>query len=155
MHWDLFSSLTKDNMKEEEKADAEEIWQEASFFISAGADTTSAAMSALSFYVSCHQNIYNTLAQEIRSTFASSAEIAGGPKLASCQYLRACIDEAIRMSPPVGGTLWRQPATKHGMLIDGHAVPYGTQVGANIFALYHNEDYFPEAFSYKPERWLQ
>ncbi|KAI1084667.1 hypothetical protein F5B20DRAFT_522690 [Whalleya microplaca] len=30
--------------------------------------------------------------------FGSNAGLRGGPKLASCGYLRACIDEALRMS---------------------------------------------------------
>jgi cytochrome P450 len=155
---DLFSSLTSGNglhVQEDKMMEPEEIWQEASFFISAGADTTSTAICALLFYISRHHDIYTKLAQEIRSTFKNKADITGGPKLAKCYYLRACIDEALRMSPPVGGTLWRQSAaTKEPLIIDSQSVPLGTQVGVNIFSLHHNEDCFPEPFSYKPERWL-
>ncbi|KAJ0347408.1 hypothetical protein KNSL1_006460 [Colletotrichum chrysophilum] len=43
---------------------------------------------------------------EIRAesaTLVVAEDIRIGAKLSSCNYLRACIDEALRMSPPVGG----------------------------------------------------
>lgn len=70
-------------------------------FFPAGGDTTATALSALFFYLSRNAEAYSKLANEIRTTFASHAEIKGGPKLASCRYLRASIEEALRMSPPV------------------------------------------------------
>lgn len=38
--------------------------------------------------------------------------------------------------------------------MDGHVVPPKTHVGVNIYAMHHDEDYFPEPYTYKPERWL-
>ncbi|KAI1188380.1 hypothetical protein F5B17DRAFT_395720 [Nemania serpens] len=50
------------------------------------------------------------------------------------------------MSPPVAGTLWRQQAVNRGdepvpLVIDGHIIPPGTQIGVN--SLHHKEQYFP------------
>jgi cytochrome P450 len=151
---DLFAALTNpDNMKDEPPIDPADIWQEASFFVAAGADTTSSAICAFFFYLSRYPEVYAKLIQEIRSTFSSSLDMTG-PKLASCRYLRACIDETLRMSPPVGGALWRQPAGDKPLVVDGYVVPAGTQVGVDIFALHHDESYFPEPFRFAPERWL-
>lgn len=61
------------------------------------------------------------------------------------------------MFPPIPGTLWREEASENKgrpLIIDGHVIPPGTQVGVNIYALHHNETYFPEPFVFKPERWL-
>lgn len=128
----------------------------------AGGETTSTALSALFFYLSRNPAVYQKLAHEIRSTFANSAEIHGGPQLASCRYLRACIDETLRMSPPVTGTPWRELyADEQGhqggqsLVIDGHIVPPGTQVGVCFYSLHHNEKYFAEPFTFRPERWLE
>lgn len=108
--------------------------------------------------------MYQRLAQEIRTTFTTSAEIKKSPKLAGCRYLRACIDETLRMSPSVTGTLWRelyadQRSTRQGqpttVLIDGHAVPAGTQVGVCMYSIHHNEEYFPDPFAFRPKRWLE
>lgn len=71
--------------------------------------------------------------------------------------MRACIDETLRLAPPAPGTLWReqeQNDQSDHLVIDGHVVPKGTAIGINICALHHNEEYFPDPFSYEPERWL-
>jgi cytochrome P450 len=157
-----------------------EIWSEAAVFFPAGSSvesnflsilllltlfnypgafSTSGALSALFFYLSRNPDCYNKLADEVRSEFSKGSEIVGGPQLSSCRYLRACIDETLRMSPPVPGTLWREmPSTDNGanpLIIDGYAIPKGTQVGVNIYTLHHSEEYFPDAFAFKPERWLE
>ncbi|KAI1349445.1 cytochrome P450 [Xylaria sp. FL0043] len=135
-----------------------DIWSEALFLIPAGGDTTAAAISALLFYLTRYPECYRKLEQEIRTTFSSGSEIHGGPQLSNCQYLRACIDEALRMSSPVNGTLWRELAVdddgSQPFIVDGHVIPKGVQVGVNIYTLHHNPEYFPNPYTFKPERWL-
>ncbi|KAI3400800.1 hypothetical protein diail_2009 [Diaporthe ilicicola] len=138
------------------------LFNEGLFFLTAGGDTTAAATGAFFFYISREINseAYKKLANEIRTTFPSAAEIHSGPKLSSCHYLRACIDEAMRMSPPVPGIPWRQlaeddPQKGQPLMIDGHLIPPGTQLGVSVYALHHNEKYFTEPFKFQPERWLE
>ncbi|KAI0017200.1 cytochrome P450 [Xylariomycetidae sp. FL0641] len=136
-----------------------ELWPEAVFFIPAGGDTTATGLAALFFYLSRHPASYRTLAAEIRGAFAAGADIAGGPRLAGCRYLRACIDEALRRSPPVPGTLWRELADEGDpgpgpWVVDGHPVPRGTLVGVNTYSLHHDAAAFPEPYAFRPERWL-
>ncbi len=115
-------------------------------------------MSALFFYLAHYRDVYDKLAAEIRQTFENEASIRGGPLLASCRYLRACIDEALRISAPVAGTLWRElysdELNKGPFLVDGHVIPPGTQVGVSTYALHHNEQYFDDPFTFRPDRWL-
>ncbi|KAI3326159.1 cytochrome P450 [Xylariaceae sp. AK1471] len=135
-----------------------ELWSEALFFFPAGGDTTTTAISALFFYVSRNRDVYSRLATELRRTFESDASIRGGSQLASCRYLRACIDEALRISPPVSGTLWRElyldEQRNKPFIVNGHVIPPGIQVGVSIYALHHNEKYFDNPFTFSPERWL-
>ncbi|KAG8163916.1 hypothetical protein KVR01_005834 [Diaporthe batatas] len=137
------------------------LFSEGYFFVAAGGDTTAASLGALLFYLSREVNseAYRKLADEIRTTFPSAEEIRSGPKLSGCHYLRACIDEALRMSPPIPGIAWRQQAAEdpqkgQPLIIDGHVIPPGTQLGVSAYALHHNEEYFPSPFSFQPERWL-
>ncbi|KAI1120028.1 cytochrome P450 [Nemania abortiva] len=138
--------------------DKAELKYEATLFMQAGGDTTSTCLSATFFYLSQNRKCYERLAQEIRSTFSSAAEIRGGPTLSKCHCLRACIDEALRMSPPVSGTLWREldldVASSEPLIIDGQVIPAGTHLGVNIYSLHHNEECFPKPFTYNPDRWL-
>lgn len=127
-----------------------------------GGDTTSTAISALFFYLSRNPRVYDKLAAEIRNAFKNDAEIRNGPQLAGSKYLRACIDEALRMSPPVGGTPWRElypeEQQRHGkqpFIVDGYVVPPGTQVGVCMYSIHHNEEYFPDPFEFRPERWIE
>ena len=71
----------------------------------------------------------------------------------SCRYLNACIRESLRMSPPTGTTLWRE--VDSGVLdVDGHTFSQGCEIGTPIYAIHHNEKYFPSSYTFLPERWL-
>ncbi|KAK7701523.1 hypothetical protein SLS64_010268 [Diaporthe eres] len=117
-------------------------------------------MTAATFYLSRNPDVYQRIAAEVRTTFSSGNEIRKGTKLNSCAYLRAVIDETLRIAPSSLGTLWRQqdvstPSNaKQPFVVDGHVIPPGVQVGINPYMLLHNEEYFPEPFKFKPERWL-
>ncbi|KUI74337.1 Isotrichodermin C-15 hydroxylase [Cytospora mali] len=153
---DFFSFVAHELPNEAAKTRDSVVWKEAMVFLVAGGDTVMTAMTAVFFYLSRNKSCYARLSDEIRSTFSSGRDIKGGPQLASCRYLRACIDEALRMSPPISANLWRQQVAtdKEPLIIDGHHIPRGTLFGVNVYALSHNPAIFPEPFEYKPERWL-
>ncbi|TVY75551.1 Cytochrome P450 monooxygenase apf7, partial [Lachnellula suecica] len=133
-----------------------ELWAEAVFFLPAGGTTLSAALSAAFFYLSRNPTAYSRLATEIRTTFSSNLDIQSGSKLSGCKYLRAVIDETLRVAPPFVGTFWREPYSDYTqpLVVDGHVIPHGTMVGVNPYCVMHNEKYFPEPFKFQPERWL-
>ncbi|KAI1329784.1 cytochrome P450 [Xylariaceae sp. FL0255] len=149
-----FYSFVADSLKHSGRGG--ELWKEAIFFLIAGGDTAATAMCGTLFYLSRYPECYQKLADEVRSTFLSGQDIKTGPQLASCRYLRACLDESMRMTPPLASTLWRQqsPHDNEPLIIDGNVIPSGTSVGVNIYALHHNEEYYPEPFTYNPERWM-
>jgi cytochrome P450 len=130
-----------------------ELWGESNLLIIAGSDTTSTAMAATFFYLTRSPAALAKLTDEIRNTFNDSEEIVTGSKLSGCGYLRACIDEAMRMTPPVAGALPRE-VLHGGIDIDGHHIPAGVVVGVPHYALHHNEAYYPSSFTFCPERWL-
>ncbi|KAI0010710.1 cytochrome P450 [Xylariaceae sp. FL0662B] len=156
---DLLYMTESSTISEDDDVTIAEIRSEAVFLISAGSDTLTACLSALLYYLLENPRCYRRLIQEIRSAFNSNSEIQTGSRLANCRYLRACLDESLRLSPPVPGTLWREQASEDDaaaepLFIDGHSIPPGTQTGVNIYSIHHNEKYFPEPFAFKPERWL-
>lgn len=115
-------------------------------------DTTGTALSGLSFYLARYPECYSKLKQEIRSTFSDVEGIVHGPELQGCKYLRACVEEALRMSPGVPGYLVRE-SPRDGT-IDGHLVPAGTQIGVPGWTMHRDPDVFPDPQVFKPERWL-
>ncbi|KEZ38899.1 Cytochrome p450 family protein [Scedosporium apiospermum] len=130
-----------------------ELWAESNLLIIAGSDTTSTAMAATLFYLVRNPSALARVTQEIRSTFTDVEEIRQGATLTSLTYLRACIDEAMRMSPSVGGLLPRE-VLSGGMTICDEFVPAGTVVGTPHYTIHHHEEYYPSPFTYIPERWL-
>ncbi|KAL8961690.1 MAG: hypothetical protein Q9193_001798 [Seirophora villosa] len=131
----------------------EELFEESDLLVVAGADNTSMALAVMFFYLVRNVKVYERLAEEIRKTFKSSEDIHAGPQLSSCRYLRAFIDEAMRMNPPVGADLNREVLAS-GMHIDGHFVREGTNVGVAAYTLQHNDDVFADPFAFRPERWI-
>ncbi|KAI0873979.1 cytochrome P450 [Hypoxylon argillaceum] len=128
-----------------------EIRAECATLVVAGSDTSSSALAATFFYLSGNARVYKRVSAEIRDAFRTAEDISLGPRLNSCVYLRACIDEALRLSPPVGGSL-RDRA--EGMTIDDVYLPGGLDVGVGIYSLHHNAKYHKDPFNYIPERWL-
>ncbi|KAL1836124.1 hypothetical protein VTJ49DRAFT_5549 [Mycothermus thermophilus] len=131
-----------------------EIAAESTTLIVAGADTSSVAFGAILFYLADNKEAYDKAAAEVRSKFRSRDDIVMGPTLASCTYLYACINEALRMSPPVGLALWRE-VVADTLLIDGQPIHRGTDVGVPLYSIHHDPKYYKNPFEYRPERWLE
>ncbi|CAG8953233.1 hypothetical protein HYFRA_00003436 [Hymenoscyphus fraxineus] len=154
--YDFYSIVAGDDGLSTNALKNSELWAEAVFFLPAGGTTLSAALSAMFFYLSRNPIVYSRLASEIRTTFSSEDEIKSGVQLSSCRYLRATIDETLRVAPPFVGTFWREPYPDYDqpLVIDGKVIPRGTMVGVNPYCIMHNEEYFPKPFEFRPERWL-
>jgi cytochrome P450 len=118
-----------------------------------GTDTTSTALASCLFYLCHNARAYERAAAEVRNAFSSTEEIRMGPKMNQCAYLRACIDESMRMSPSAAGTPWRE-SEAGGAFIDKQFIPEGIEVGTCIYSIHHNPAYYPQPFSFLPERWL-
>lgn len=129
------------------------IWRHLETSIIAGSDTTSTAMAATLFYLCRNPAALARVTEEVRTAFSSVEDIKQGPQLNGLTYLRACIDEAMRLSPSVGGILPRE-VLAGGITVDGETLPEGTVVGTPHYAIHHNEDYYPDPFAYAPERWI-
>jgi cytochrome P450 len=142
---------------------APELLSESMLLIVAGSDTTATALSTLFFYIIRNEHIFDKLVHEIRSTFSSLDSIRSSPELTSCVYLRACLNESLRIIPPVGGTLWREvlsggldvsvPVKGTGRNKQVH-LPAGVELGVAAYALHHNTAYFDRPYAFEPTRWI-
>ncbi|GJC89905.1 cytochrome P450 monooxygenase apf7 [Colletotrichum liriopes] len=131
----------------------EELVEEAILLITAGSDTTSTAISSTMFYLLHNTDKLAKLQSEIRNVFTSTEQIQFSNDLQSCTYLRACINEGLRLSPPAGSVLHRQ-VEPSGVQVGEHFFQEGVNIGVPVFALHHDEEYFSDPFSFQPERWI-
>lgn len=131
----------------------EELIAEAGILIVAGGDTVATTMAATLFYCLHYPDALLRLYNEIRTTFTDLQDLRAGERLNSCRYLRACIDESMRLTPPVSALLPRE-IVAGGLDVDGQHYPAGTDIGVPHYALHHDERYYPSPFLFKPERWI-
>lgn len=131
-----------------------ELVADASLLVAAGMDTSSVTLSALLFYLCQNPRVMTILTTQLRATFNDVDEIVSGPELSTQSYLRACIDETLRMTPPIPGILTRK-VLPGGTRVDGMELPPGSVVGVSAYAMHHNEANYPHSFTYFPERWLE
>jgi cytochrome P450 len=122
----------------------------------AGSHTTSTAIAAILFYLLNNPEKLAILSREIRTAFSHENEIRyrGDGKLADLPYLRACIDEGLRLTPPNPSHLPRE-VLPGGMKIDGHWFPAGVDVGVGSYAVQRSPTNYPDPGRFIPERWIQ
>ena len=144
---DIFQQLIKAKLynKFDLRADS-------SLLIAAGSDAVRLTIAATIFYWLKNPLILDKAAEEIRSCVTSTEEITDS-KLSSLRYLRACVDETMRLCPPKASSLPRE-VLRGGITIDGVQVPEGMTVGTSVYALHHDPDIYPDPFVYNPDRWL-
>ncbi|KAK0189112.1 cytochrome P450 [Armillaria mellea] len=106
---------------------------DASFIVLAGSDTVSEAMVALMRYLTGHHIDDFTLSK--------------------LPYLDACIQEALRMVPPVAAGPPRWNGDKPTQILDQY-IPPGTSAACPVFTMHHDPRNFADPDSFRPERWL-
>ncbi|KAL1623282.1 hypothetical protein SLS56_008387 [Neofusicoccum ribis] len=152
---DVFSFMAKTKDPETDQGlTLNELGAESTTLIVAGADTTSTVIAATLFYLAKFPQCLERAQTEVRTAFEAESEVRLGRKLNSCTFLLACINEAMRLSPPVGAALWRQVQSEDGMAVGGHFVPRGYDVGVGVWSLQHSPEHYPNPFDFCPERWL-
>lgn len=134
-------------------ADKERLLSATRLLTLAGTDTTSLTITALFFYLAHNSRVLKKVATEIRTTFASTKDIGIGTRLSRCQYLRACIEETLRISPPAPGEMPRE-ILPGGAVINGDPYPMGTEVGCSAWSMGRDESVFADVNTFFPERWI-
>ena len=127
---------------------------EGSFLTFTAADGNGVTLSSIQHYLAHSPQVYEKLVAELRSTFTQGEDIRWDQKLASCEYLSACLNEAWRMTPPTAGPHWRK-CEEHGITIGQTKFPAGCEVAASLFTVFHDERYFCRPNDFWPERWIK
>jgi cytochrome P450 len=72
-------------------------------------------------------------------------------------YLRAVIEESLRLFPAIGLSLEREVPASGLAMPDGYVLPLGTAVGVNAWAVHRQESTFGPlpTDQFLPERWLK
>lgn len=101
-----------------------------------------------------HPEAMKILRAEIDEALSPDDVIAPWHKVKNLPYLRACIDESMRLSPPVATDLLRKTPSKGTYTVDGTVVKGGTIVSISAYTAHRDPEFFPDPETFKPERWL-
>jgi cytochrome P450 len=117
-----------------------------------GYDSSYVTTSAIFYHILSKPKIYRDLQSSLRQEFASVDDITCLSVLQQ-PLLNACINEALRLVPPINGHGSHRVAVK-GTTIEGVWVPAGTLVSADIYTIQRDPKCWAFPNEYHPERWL-
>ncbi|EKG21958.1 Cytochrome P450 [Macrophomina phaseolina MS6] len=143
--WKLALSKGKDVL------DKGTMYAHSSAFMIAGSETTATAVSGATYFLLKNPDKMRKLTEEVRSL--ESEEDLTLDALQHMKYLSACLEEALRMYPPVPIGLARI-VTEGGSAVCGEWIPPKTRVSVPQYAAYYSPRNFKDPESFIPERWL-
>ena len=121
---DVLSSIIQQN-DEKGSLDDTEIMANASLFILAGTETVATLLSAVTYLLTQNPAALSKLTKEIRE-ISRDESLLTIQNLTQTTYLTSCIEEALRLVPPVPEGLPRV-TPREGEWICGHWIPGGVK----------------------------
>lgn len=150
---DFFQALMEDKNGSPNNLEWGEIVAEVSIMMNAGSVTTAIAMANVLYQLLKNPSVMNKLRKEIDSVLDKYEVVAPYDKVKHLPYLRACLDESLRLFPPTSHGLTRLVPQEGMAILDGY-VSGGTSVSVSAYVAHRNENIFPQADKFIPERWL-
>lgn len=132
--------------------------------LGAGTETTGNTLAVFTYHVLAQSSILQRLKAELRqapetSGASFSSQLMDYRTLEKLPYLQASIKEALRLATGVTSRLPRlnraESITYTTPLGKEYTFPPCTVVSMSILDLHYNEDVFPDAHHFLPERWLE
>ncbi|KAL6871762.1 cytochrome P450 [Trichoderma longibrachiatum] len=150
---DLVACLLQDKHGEARKLGIGEIEAEVATLLDAGSDTTAISLVHAMYFLLKTPSALSRLRDELRDALEDGQEIATYASVKNLPYLHACINESLRLLPPVAFGLNRMTPPE-GLQIGKDWIPGGTLVGVPAYTG-HRNPVFTDCEQYQPERWLQ
>ena len=156
----IFGSLLRSDLDLLEKG-PQRLADEASAVVGAGTETTSWALSVITFHLLTKPEVLERLVRELNHVVADPKHLPSWLVLEHLPYLGAVVQEGLRLSYGVSSRTARVP-TEESLLYRGewnkkpveYMIPQGCAIGMSAFIMHHDERTFPDSESFCPERWL-
>ncbi|MCJ1433072.1 hypothetical protein MMC27_002431 [Xylographa pallens] len=129
---DFLSSIVKHNEIKLDGLSDTEVVSNAALFVTAGTETVATLLSGLTYFLVKNTESMRKLTREVRATFEHESDVTI-QTVSHLEYLDACIQEALRLYPPVPEGLPRI-VPPEGDTICGQWVPGNVRVpGPTLF----------------------
>ncbi|EPE08879.1 benzoate 4-monooxygenase cytochrome p450 [Ophiostoma piceae UAMH 11346] len=150
---DFFQCLMEDRNGAENNLEWGEIVAEVSIMMNAGSATTALAMVSAMYHLLRNPHVMDKLRAELDATLSPDEVVVPYQKIKYLPYLRAVLDESLRMSPPTSFGLPRRTPPQ-GRSIGNQYIPGDTSVSISAYVAHRDESVFRDAEKFSPERWL-
>nr|XP_028598512.1 cytochrome P450 27C1-like isoform X2 [Podarcis muralis] len=129
----------------------EEIYANMTEMLLAGVDTTSFTLSWATYLLAKHPEVQHSVYKEIVSNLGKD-KIPDAHDVPNLPMIRALLKETLRLYPVLPGN---GRVTQKDMIVGGYLIPKGTQLALCHYATSYQEENFPLANEFQPERWLR
>lgn len=150
---DFFHHLLQDRNGKDTGLNLLELEKEAGVMINAGHDTTATAITNCLFYIVSNPRVLRKLRDELAPILGTQETNATYDQVKDLKYLRACLEESMRLRPPTSRGLPRETPPQ-GALIAGHEIAGGVTVSVPTYTLHRNTALFTDPEEFRPERWF-
>ncbi|ROW15980.1 hypothetical protein VPNG_02629 [Cytospora leucostoma] len=150
--WDRVEIKSAEDNASGEGLTRDEMVVSAVTLVGTGSETISTLLTGLTFFLGRNPHAMEALTREIRTSFSAADEI-NLVSVHKLNYLTACLEETMRLYPPVITMLWRTPP-KGGGQSCGVWIPEGTGCNMSFFGIGQNPAYFHRPSEFCPERFM-
>lgn len=130
-----------------------EIAAHCASFMMAGTITTATFLSGTLYYLLRNPEPLAKLRKELYDRFESVDDITCKSTM-TCEYLKAVVDEGLRIYPPAGAAHLSRLSPPEGTYIAGYWVPGNTRVSVHPWSVVRDEANFHRPTEFIPERWV-
>nr|AKH03527.1 cytochrome P450 3027F2 [Paracyclopina nana] len=120
-------------------------------FLTAGFETTATTLGHMCYLLAKNPDAQEALYEEIMRVCDSSAKI-DHETIKDMHLLEGAFNETLRIRPPV--TEHDRLCTKD-CVVEGIKIPKGTRIQLPNLPAHIDEEFFPDPFAFKPERFLK
>ncbi|KAF1993778.1 cytochrome P450 monooxygenase [Amniculicola lignicola CBS 123094] len=156
---DFFQALMEDKNGHPNNLEWGEIVAEVSIMMNAGSATTAIAMTNVLYQLLKNPAMMQKVVEELDAALEDDDDdedesgVVSYDKVKHLPYMRACLDESLRLFPPTPHGLPRETPAG-GLNILGDYIPGGVSVAMSAFVAHRQESIYPNADKFIPERFL-
>ncbi|XP_056606604.1 cytochrome P450 27C1 [Triplophysa dalaica] len=128
----------------------EDIYANMTEMLLAGVDTTSFTLSWSAYLLARHPMVQQQIFEEVERVLGG--RVPTGEDVANLPLIRGLVKETLRLFPVLPGN---GRVTQDDLIVGGYFIPKGTQLALCHYSTSMDEENFPRAEEFRPERWLR
>ena len=152
-HTTIFEEYLRNKLPPSEKTEAV-LFDNAQMLVGAGFETTGFTLSTAHYHVLANPDVHRRLKKELEDAWPDPDTIPLWTRLERLPFLRAVIQESLRLSVGVMSRLPR--VNRHSSIRYGDwVIPPGTAVSMSQRFVHFDRSIYPDPLRFDPERWMQ